>query len=80
MDDYKPQVANPKLQVGSQIFDMRLDFWLCPTHGLFVPLRFDPEWNDDLGCPVFEHDGDECGKELTPVYLDSLLLKTGDSE
>jgi hypothetical protein len=66
---------NPQLQVGDQIFDTRLDFWLCPTHGLFVPSRFDPEWNDDFGCPVIQSDEETCDQTLVPAYLDSLVPK-----
>jgi hypothetical protein len=64
-----------KLVVGDQSFDLRLDFFLCPKHGLFVPSRIDAEWNTDQGCPVIAWPGDDetCGANLTPVFLDGLI-------
>ena len=66
-----------KLQVGEQAFDLRLDFFLCPTHGLFVPSRFDPDWTTDEGCPVRVTSAECCGEALVPVYLDHLTAAQG---
>lgn len=66
------EAAGPRMEVGDQVFDLRLDFFLCPRHGLFVPSRFDEEWTTDDGCPVLlEHD--VCGERLTAAFLDALV-------
>lgn len=51
------------LRVGGQDFDLRLGFFLCPKHGLFVPSRIDAEWTTDQGCPIVPWPGDDetCG-------------------
>jgi len=62
------------LRIGDQEFDLRLDFFLCARHGLFVPSRFDEEWTTDDGCPVvLGEPHDFCGEHLTPVFLDNLV-------
>lgn len=65
--------AGKQMAVGDQVFDLRLDFFLCPTHGLFVPSRFSEEWTTDEGCPVLVSDFEEtCGEHLTAAFLDTL--------
>jgi hypothetical protein len=59
--------------LGDQRFDLRFDFFLCPTHGLIAPSRFDPDWTTDNGCPVPTYAEEPCGDHLTAVFLDSLL-------
>lgn len=52
---------------GPEKFDARLDFFLCPKHGIITPLRFAPDWwTTDDGCPV-----PDCGNQITPVFLDN---------
>jgi len=65
-------VSTPQLVIGDQTFDLRLDFFMCPWHGLFVPFRFDEDWTTDEGCPVLMSDEQCCGLPLTPVFLDGL--------
>ncbi len=62
-----------KLQVAEQQFDLDLDFFLCPVHGLFAPGRFDAEWTTEEGCPVLMPDEEDCDEALTPVFLGHLL-------
>lgn len=62
----------PMLQVGDKTFNLRLDFFLCPNHGLIVPRCFYDDWDTEQGCPVPTYDEEPCEEPLTPVYLDHL--------
>lgn len=66
-------MVNRQMQVGDQLFDTRLDFFLCPIHGLLVPSRFSERWTTDDSCPVLDASGETCDGWLTPVNLDGLV-------
>lgn len=53
--------------------DLDLDFFVCPTHGVLMPGRFDPDWTTDEGCPVLMEGENGCGEHVQPVYLSSLF-------
>lgn len=61
-----------KLVLGDQKFDLALDFFLCPSHGLIVPSKFDEEWNTERGCPVPTYHEERCDEPLTAVFLNTL--------
>jgi hypothetical protein len=65
-------VNGKQLTAGGQTFDLRFDFFLCPTHGLLMPSRFSADWTTDDSCPVLDAAGETCDGWLTPVFLDSL--------
>ncbi len=69
---------NSQLRIGDQTFDTRLDFFLCPTHGLIVPARFDSCWTTDDACPVILSGLEACGEDLAPVYMDHLAAYPAD--
>lgn len=59
------------LKLGDQEFDLRFDFFLCPSHGLIVPSKFNTNWTTDEGCPVPTYKEEPCGEKLTAVFLDT---------
>jgi len=65
-----------ELSLGSKIVigddfeaDLRLDFFFCPDHGIFIPSRFSMDWTTDEGCPALMSDEEQCGKTMRSVNL-----------
>lgn len=59
------------LSIAGEKFDLRLDFFICPKHGIITPLKFAPGWwTTDEGCPVPVSDDERCREGITPVLLD----------
>lgn len=68
-----------ELSLGSKIVigddfeaDLRLDFFFCPDHGIFIPSRFSEQWTTDEGCPV--PGGDSYGESTCEKTLRSVNL------
>lgn len=61
------------IKLGDQEFDLRYDFFLCPSHGLIVPSCFDSEWDTDHGCPVPNYHEEPCDEPLVAVFLNKLF-------
>lgn len=61
-----------KLKIGELEMDLRLDFWFCPDHGVFIPRLFQYDWDSEQGCPVpggSSYGESTCGKDLRSVNL-----------
>lgn len=51
------------------------ELFLCPTHGMIEPGRFDRDWTDERGCPV-----PTCEEPMQPVDLSPALKQRGEAE
>jgi len=50
----------------------------CPTHGMFEPGRFEPEWTDEEGCPARFWSGNACAQRMEPLDLSPALRTQAD--